>query len=126
MKKMMITVLLTAIVTIMSACSGAANSMQATGKHMSSSNYLLVKQSGGKVVESELVIDKVVNSEKDSDGWFYIIPKINNVDSGNDKLYNRMGGDVSVREVPTQQVLDYYMNYYNLKPEMVINYEKIK
>ncbi|MGX5609048.1 hypothetical protein ACWKTZ_21995 [Bacillus cereus] len=126
MNKMMITVLLTAIVTIMSACSGAANSMQATGKHMSSSNYLLVKHSGGQIAESELVIDKVVNSEQDSDGWFYIIPKIINVDSGNNSLYNRMGGDVTVREVPSQQVLDYYMNYYNLKPEMVINYQKIK
>lgn len=121
----MMLVLAIAIMSLV-GCSGTANKMAANGKQMSASNYLLVKQSGGQVVEAELVIDKVVNSEEGSDGWYYVIPAINGVDSGDNKLYNRMGGDVSVREVPTQDLLDYYMDYYGLSEDRVINYEKIK
>lgn len=57
----------------LAGCSAAVNNYNKTAAGMSAGNYKVTVWSGGKAVAVYNVKDSFVNTEADSDGWFFFV-----------------------------------------------------
>lgn len=84
---------------------------ESLGKGLSSSNYLVVKESGGIVVEAYAVYDKIVNTEESGSGYTWV---------QDNRLY-RISGDVSVVEFKDDEEYEKLLTYFEITTDKVLN-----
>jgi hypothetical protein len=104
MKKIIVAIFALALLTIASTgCGAFENSWQKTTAGMSSSDYVVIHYNGGKVVSYYIVRNKFVNTEDNSDGYYW-------VDNG----LHRVSGDVDAFDVhglsDAQIIEKYHLN----------------
>jgi hypothetical protein len=88
MKKVLAGIVL-ATSLLLSGCSSLANHFEKTSRALTASDYLVVLYSGGKPVHYWIVRDKFINTEQQSDGYFWV---------DHDQMI-RVSGDVVIQEI---------------------------
>lgn len=66
-------VMISAAVLFLAGCSAAMNNYSKTAAGMLSGNYKVTVWSGGQAVAVYHVKDSFVNTEQNSDGWFFFV-----------------------------------------------------
>jgi hypothetical protein len=69
--KQLLLIIATATLTL-TGCGAFKNNLSKMGEAFSSGNYIVPVWSGDKAVRTYEVKNGFVNSEKDSDGWFFM------------------------------------------------------
>ena len=83
-----LTTLLLSSTLLLTGCGGLQNNISKTVNALSAGNYTITVWSGGKAVRVYEVTNGFVNTEVDSDGWFFMF---------NGKLV-RVSGTVTVEQ----------------------------
>lgn len=94
MKKIVMAGLIACVALMGVGCSSVANKVEKMGAGLTSSDYLVVMYSGGKVVNHWIIEDKIVNTEANSDGYFWV----------EDGRLHRVSGDVVIVDVKGEDV----------------------
>jgi len=69
MKQLLLLIIATATLT---GCGAFKNNLSRMGEALSTGNYVVTVWSGDKAVRTYEIKDGFVNSEKESDGWFFM------------------------------------------------------
>lgn len=104
MKRFAIVLCLFAIL-LTSGCAATRNRWAANGSIITTTrgNYIVISQSGGRIMDCWVLRNAFVQSEKDSDGWLFI---------DNDGNPTNVGGDAKIIRVEDSRLLDQYHEYH--------------
>ena len=88
MKNKLIALILCVGAFLLTGCGAFKNNLGRTMDALSTGNYLVTLWSGGKAVKTYSVVNGFVNSEKETDGWFFFV----------DGKLVRLSGTVTIEE----------------------------
>jgi hypothetical protein len=73
MKNIITKLILIGAITLSVSCSGTLNKLNKIGDGLTSGDYNVKVYSGGEIVEQYEIRNSFVNSESQSDGWFFYV-----------------------------------------------------
>ena len=107
MKKFVVILSIFAILVLTNGCAGTCQRIKANGSIVGSisGDWIVIKQSGGRITDVYLLEDRMVKSEQGSDGWLFLDQNGNPV---------HIGGDMKAIRVTSgkQEMFDKYIEYH--------------
>jgi hypothetical protein len=110
MKKFAVILSIFAILVLTNGCAGTCQRMKANGSIVGSvkGDWVVVKQSGGRITDVFLLEDVMVQSEQGSDGWLFVDQQGN---------ATHIGGDMKAIRVEPRNKQEMFSKYHEYHME---------